>query len=175
MNSLSLAIAALVTASTLLAAACGGSGASCRNNSDCASGLFCAGPNGPPSCGIPPQQGCMDTSNCPMGEVCHAVFDACSASGLGSQCGPPCGACGTGLRCNAQGACEAIPCDQGFACASFQFCDPVAAHATGPVYQITHGCGSACTEDAACPAGAVCVNGSCQSGPGQCEHSVAVP
>jgi hypothetical protein len=176
--SLSSRILAAVAAAALLAVAfsCeGGSGSSCHADGDCASGLFCAGPDGPPSCGIPPQMGCMQTSDCPSSEQCHAVDDPCSASGVGSQCGPPCGACGEGLRCNAQGACEPTPCDEGFACAPFQHCDPTTA-SVGPVYAHTHGCVSEpCSADADCPAATACVNAVCQSGPGECEEPTAVP
>jgi hypothetical protein len=178
MNIRARTLAAVVTTTLLAAAfsACSGrSGSSCRKDGDCASGLYCAGPNGPPVCGMGPRRGCMQTSDCPAMEQCHAIDDACSASGIGSACGPPCGACGVGLRCNAQGACEPSPCDQGFACAPYQRCDPTTA-GDGPVYAHTHGCVSVpCTGDADCPASTVCVNGVCQTGPGTCETVVAVP
>jgi hypothetical protein len=82
----------------------------------------------------------------------------------------------TGLRCNAAGACEPVPCNEGFACPTYEACVPSATNARGPVYAETQGCVVvSCASDAACPAGAVCVDGACQSGPGTCEAPVAVP
>lgn len=120
-------------------------------------------------------QQCAQNSDCPAGEVCHAISDACSASGVGSQCGPPCGTCNTGFQCSA-GACQPIPCDQGYTCPSRQRCDPSLAHAQIPVYDETQGCTNiSCTADGDCPAGKSCVNSFCQDGPGTCRQQVVVP
>ncbi len=129
-----------------------------------------------PECGIPPQQQCATSTDCPSGEVCHAIYDNCSPTGTGSLCGPKCGACNTGFRCNAMGACEPLPCNQGYICASYQRCDPPPSPPTGPVYDQTQGCVSiTCAADANCPAGLFCVNSICQTAPGTCKQEIAVP
>lgn len=154
-----------------------GAGATCRARTDCRSGYYCAGPNERRPCGVPPRQRCDDDSGC-GGDTCHAIADSCSPDGIGSECGPPCSgaSCGGGLRCSAAGACEPIPCDEGFACPSHQRCDAAAAHAPGPVHARTSGCVDIpCAGDAACPAGKACVNAVCQDGPGTCREDIPVP
>ncbi len=64
----------------------GGNGDSCRSNDDCGSDLYCFGPNRPNVCGIPPREFCASNADCPMGDVCQAIFDSCSQDGLGSEC-----------------------------------------------------------------------------------------
>ena len=180
MNLLAWASAAALGAALIAgAAACAShAGGSCHSSSDCASGLFCSGPNDGPSCGIPPHMGCALPTDCTGGEQCHVIEDPCSRTGLGSECGPPCtsASCNAGLRCNAQGACEPIPCDQGFACPTHEHCDATVAHATGPVYTRTQGCvRTTCKADADCPPATLCVNAVCQDGAGVCREAVAVP
>jgi hypothetical protein len=79
------------------------------------------------------------------------------------------------MRCGAGGACEAIPCDDGWTCPDHQACDPAVAHA-GPVYARGHGCVAvSCSNDDVCPNQSVCVNGSCQAGEGSCVEPMIVP
>jgi hypothetical protein len=120
---------------------------------------------------------CVTASDCASGEVCNAVDDPCSATGIGSTCGPACTAgCDVGLRCNAAGACEPVPCDQGFACSDNLRCDPAVAHSTQAVYDRAHGCvTTSCQADADCPDAMFCVNGVCETGPGSCRKEVEVP
>lgn len=156
----------------------GGNGDSCRTSDECNSGFYCRGPNAPHVCGIPPHELCASDADCAMGTFCHAVFDACSQDSLGSECKPACTAdnCEMGLRCNAGGACEPIPCDEGFTCPDEQQCDSAVAHAGGPVHTRTSGCVNiTCTDDEGCPASKVCVTGTCQDGEGSCMEDIAVP
>jgi hypothetical protein len=120
---------------------------------------------------------CATGSDCPAGEQCHAIPDVCSASGVGSMCGPPCTTdCSAGFRCNATHACEPVPCNEGFACATYQICASSTTNASKPVYDQTQGCTIvSCATDASCPQGTVCVDGVCQTGPGECEAPVEVP
>ncbi|UQA54736.1 Dickkopf N-terminal cysteine-rich domain-containing protein [Polyangium aurulentum] len=167
-----------LAAATLLAACSAGAGDACRSDDECASDLYCAGPNDPNVCGIPPREGCATDADCFGGAVCHVVGDVCSPDGMGSECGPPCDAsnCGSGLRCNAAGACEPLPCDEGFACPSHQRCDVATAHAGGPVHGRTQGCVNiSCANDTDCPTAKACVNGSCHDGPGTCREVSIVP
>jgi hypothetical protein len=172
--------ALLVTALLIALVACGNgtAGETCSRSSDCASGLECAGPDDFTGCGIAPQRQCSATTDCVAGEVCHAVADSCSDTGIGSRCGPACTAtdCDAGFRCNATGACEPVPCDQEFSCAAPRVCDASTAGGTGPVYTQTHGCVViACTTDDGCAADEACVNETCQTGPGACMRAVAIP
>jgi hypothetical protein len=170
---LGLAIAAAAGVAVLASSLSSCKGGSCHTDADC-SGQLCASPDAPPSCGIPPRMGCASSNDCLAGEVCHSVEDPCSAWGFGSECNPPCGACGAGLRCNSEGACEPVPCDQGFTCAPYEVCTLPAD--AGPVYDHGHGCVAVtCQEDADCPASTSCVNGACQSGPGHCASPQLVP
>ncbi len=155
----------------------GCAGATCHRDGDCGSGLSCSGPDDPRPCGIPPRQQCAASSDCSGGQVCSAIYDACSPQGVGSECRPKCdGVCEPGFRCNPAGACEPLPCDQGYQCPSQKRCDPSAVQATGPVFQLTHGCMNvACTTDSECAATQSCVNGFCQQGPGSCQKVYAVP
>lgn len=156
----------------LAGSSCGGEGSACRSSDDCQGSLECAGPSEPQVCGIAPNQQCSTDADC-FDSFCHAVFDACSPDGIGSECRPACTetSCGEGLRCGAGGGCEAIPCDEGFACASYQACDPSAA-AGG----LAHGCVAiVCSDDDACPSDGACVNGVCQEGVGSCVEPMLVP
>ena len=159
---------------------CGGDvGSSCRSTSDCSGDLECSGPSEPQVCGIGPQEGCMTDADCGTGMVCHAIADGCSPDGVGARCDAPCTtdpSCGTGFRCGAGGACETVPCDEGYVCADHLQCDPSIPHGTGPVHARTQGCVIVtCTSDSACATGAACVNGWCQSGPGTCVEVRVVP
>lgn len=157
----------------------GGNGDSCRSNDDCGTDLYCFGPNRPNVCGVPPREQCAADTDCPMGTVCQIIFDSCSQDGLGSECMPPCTAntCGTELRCNAGGACESIPCDEGFTCPDRQKCNAALAHdMTLPVHARTNGCVNIdCMADSECPTGKFCVNSYCQDGLGACGEQMLVP
>jgi hypothetical protein len=173
-------ISLLVTLSVFgfVMSSCGSDGASCSENAECSDGYYCRGPNHPNACGIPPREICASDTDCPMGTVCHAVYDSCSPDNLGSECFPPCttSSCGPGFRCNATGACETIPCDEGFTCPERQKCDPAVAHASVPMFSKTNGCVDiTCSNDSACPTGKVCVTGFCQDGAGACREDIAVP
>lgn len=177
MNLAARALVLLFAAPALLLPACsGGAGSGCRSSAECMKPLECAGPSEPRVCGIPPRQGCARDGDCGGGQRCHAIADSCSPNGVGSECGPPCGACGAGLRCNAGGACEPVPCDEGYRCTAPLVCDAAAGKSGAAVYQRHQGCVRvACTSDGACAAGQACVNGYCQSGPGQCQMVLIVP
>lgn len=156
----------------------GGDGDSCITNDDCKSGYYCRGPNQANACGIPPREQCASDTDCPMGTVCHAIVDSCSEDGVGSECLPACmgNSCGPGFRCNAGGACEPVPCDEGFTCPTHQKCDSAVAHAAGPMASRTNGCVNiTCSDDNACPSGKVCVTGFCQDAEGSCREDIAVP
>ncbi len=112
------------------------------------------------------------------GSLCHSTLDTCSPDGIGSECRPACTApsYNPGFRCNAQKACEPIPCDEGCTCPSYQRCDAVAAHAMGPVHAKTNGCVDiVCSTEKDCPAGKTCVNSACADGPGMCQRDLPVP
>lgn len=157
----------------------GGVGDSCRVNDDCRDDLYCRGPNQPNVCGIPPRELCASDADCPMGAVCHAVLDSCSPDGIGSECLAPCTAnsCGADFRCNAEGACEPIPCDEGFTCPDRQKCDSMVAHdPTLPTHARSTGCVNiTCSADSECPTGKFCVEGYCQDGRGTCSEVMIVP
>ena len=155
--------------------ACSLEGGECRSSSDCAGSLECDGPSEPQVCGIPGNRQCSTDAECDPSMRCSAIYDPCSAEQIGSECRVPCtedtGCAEAGLRCNADGACEAIPCDEGFACLSHEACDPKLGAS-----RLAHGCVSiSCSEDAQCPEQSVCVNGSCQEGPGSCVEPSLVP
>ncbi len=154
----------------------GGKGDECRANSDCTGDLYCRGPDDPPVCGIGPQQQCSSDAQC-FGTVCHATYDTCSQDGIGSRCGPSCvdSPCETDFRCNAHGACEPVPCGEGYTCPAYQLCTLASPYGSVPTYDLSHGCLSvACDDDRLCPEGA-CTNGFCQSGPGSCQEVQLVP
>jgi len=156
----------------------GGNGDECRSEADCDSDLYCFGPNRPNVCGIPPREDCSADTDCPMGAVCHAIYDACSSDGIGSECKPLCTVdnCGPDFRCNAMGACEPLPCDEGFTCPDRQTCDPAVAHASVAMHARSTGCVNiVCTTDSACPSGKFCVTGTCQDGLGTCGEEMIVP
>jgi hypothetical protein len=154
-----------------------GVGAPCHGGTECAAELDCAGVNDPQVCGIPPREGCASDADCGA-DRCHAIDDPCSPDGIGSECRSPCdvidGSCGPGFTCDA-GACVAIRCDAGFACAGREVCDPSRITAATPVFDRNHACFPVtCTDDAACN-GRFCVNGTCQDALGSCQIPVAVP
>jgi len=164
---------------TWITSCVGGDGASCTSNDECQSGYYCRGPNQANACGIAPREQCAFDMDCPMGTVCHAIYDSCSPDGVGSECKASCSSisCETGFRCNAGGACEPVPCDEGFTCPSWQRCDSQVAHDMSlPVHARTSGCVNiTCTDDKACPLGKVCVTGFCQDAAGSCQEDIAVP
>ncbi len=162
----------------LVASSCGGfSGSPCHSTTQCLSGLYCIGPDEGPSCGIAPRHDCATNSDCTGGDTCNAISDPCSASGVGSECAPPCTTCDTGFRCNASGACEPTPCDEGTVCSAILHCDTTVAHDTsGAVYNHSSGCVQTnCSQDSDCAATQACVNGVCQQGIGSCGKEEAVP
>lgn len=168
----------VLTAALAISACGGGSGDSCSDHSDCAGSLYCAGPDDPNVCGIPGMEFCVDHQDCDPSMRCFAVPDVCSPDGIGSECRIPCqtDGCLPGFYCDANQACAAIACDEGFACQPYQTCDPSIPHGDGPVYDRTHGCVAVtCQNDADCPAATACVNGTCHSGQGTCREVQIVP
>ena len=161
-------------------ASCGdglrGVNSDCRNTDDCAGDLECAGVNDPAVCGIAPHEDCIDDTACGA-DRCHAIIDPCSPDTIGSECRAACaddGECGDGFRCDL-GACVAILCDAGFACAPRQICDIARITPATPVFDRNHGCFEvACTADIGC-GDRFCVNGTCQDDLGTCQQLVAVP
>ena len=169
----------LMVGLVLVEPACAGDeGSDCRTAADCRGELECAAPDAPQVCGIPGTAQCGDDLECGEGSVCHAIADPCSPDGVGSECRPPCseGGCVEGFRCDPErAACVAIPCDDGWACASFEDCSPASPPET-PVHARTHGCVAiACERDGDCSGADACVLGVCQSGPGTCVEPMLVP
>ena len=166
----------------LVLASCGGSGngvnSPCASRDDCNEGLGCMGPNDRQACGIPPREECMTDAQCTGGDRCHAINDACSADGVGSECKLACtgdGACGVGFRCD-NGACVAIACDAGFTCPQRQTCTPSMITTALPVHARHHACFDvSCTDDDGCGGRFSCVNGICQDGAGTCQEPIQVP
>jgi hypothetical protein len=160
----------------LTACGSGGTGSDCRLKADCASNLFCSGPNDGPVCGIAPREGCESDATC-NAQRCSAISDSCSADGVGSECREACTGdtqCEQGFRCDA-GACVAILCNAGYTCPARQVCDPSRITASTPIYDRHHGCFDVtCTLDADCGE-RFCVNGICQDGPGACAEPMLVP
>jgi hypothetical protein len=159
----------------------GGSGGdggpiSCRTTAECPSELECAGPNEPIVCGVPPREECVTDGDCGGVLVCHSVVDPCSSDGIGSACMPACTVdadCDDGLRCNA-GACEAIPCDQGWSCAAIEMCDPASIGTEAS--ERNHGCiAMSCTTDLECSSSHACVSSRCQEGLGTCVTPTVAP
>lgn len=156
----------------------GEAGDACRLGAECQPDLACIGVNESVGCGIPPRELCALDTDCPMGTVCHAIVDSCSSDGLGSLCAPPCPmtSCESGLRCGPNGACEPIPCNDGFTCPARQQCDPSLAYPPLPVASRASGCiDIPCVSDNDCPAGKPCVNQTCQDGLGQCREPPPIP
>jgi hypothetical protein len=148
-------------------------GAPCASSEVCAGDAVCLGPDTSDlGCGVPPMAFCAGDGDCGGGLRCHAVVDACSPDGFGSDCAAACDAvsnpCAPGLVC-AAGACVVETCvDDPAVCAPWQACDPAVAAVRDPVWDQSTGCAwVACTGDAVCGGGA-CVNGRCQSGLGVC-------
>lgn len=153
-------------------------GDACRQGAECQPDLVCLGVNYSVGCGIPPRELCALDTDCPMGNVCHAILDSCSSDGLGSLCAPPCPmtTCESGLRCGPNGACEPIPCNDGFTCPARQQCDPSLAYPPLPVASRASGCiDIPCVGDNDCPTGKPCVNQTCQDGLGQCQEPPPIP
>jgi hypothetical protein len=167
---------ALLVAVLLSGCGGGGAGGDCHATADCKGDLECAGVNDGPACGIAPREQCADDGTCSGGR-CHAIGDPCSADAIGSECKPACTGdpeCGAGFRCNA-GACVAVLCNAGFACAPREVCDPARIPATAPVFDRHHGCFAVtCTGEADCGE-RFCVNGTCQDAVGACVVPMAVP
>jgi hypothetical protein len=160
--------AALVDAGTHDAGRDAGDG-SCQSRDECGGGSLCFGPD-EPFCGAHPLEDCDSDEQCPDG-VCHAIFDGCSADGIGSTCGAACTSesCGDGFTCTDGGHCRPTACGDAFMCRASEECDPSSIEAAGPVHAITHGCVAiACTNDDPCSGASRCVNGRCQSGLGHC-------
>jgi hypothetical protein len=158
----------------------GSAGSECHSTRDCDvhSGLACVGQTDHGGCGIPPRQDCSGDVDCNgVAQRCHAILDSCSPDGIGSECRPACaqdGECGSDLRCDA-GACVAISCAAGFACAGREVCEPARIPASAPVYDRHHGCFLVtCAADSECGS-RFCVNGSCQDLLGTCMEPQQVP
>lgn len=148
----------------------------CVSGTECPGDLACFGPNEPTACGVPPREQCSSNTDC-GGDACSAIPDACSPDGVGSECRSACGTCDAGFTCT-DGACVATSCEvDPTVCAAHEICLPNSIVTTGPVHERHHGCSVlACGGDGDCTAAAAsCVNGYCQTGPGECREVVAVP
>lgn len=152
--------------------------AGCRDSAGCPLDEGCVGPNDT-VCGVPPQEQCASSADCPNGDTCHAMYDSCSPDGVGSMCAPACTpgeVCGDGFVCNADGACMPVACDDpAYDCRGSEVCDPGSIDLTGPVHAVTHGCtivACAGDDDTPCPGDSVCVNNYCQDGLGTCSPPV---
>jgi len=144
----------------------------CRTNDDCKSGSdHCLRPGETDACPIPPYMvpcpapACTSNKDCttgPGGTCVSYVIDYCPRCD-GWQCQypppppPPCtkspDSCSAGMRCRSDGACEPVPCGEGYACASDSRCSVGSSRADG------HGCelipcgqGFACEENTRCTA-----------------------
>jgi hypothetical protein len=138
----------------------------CRTNADCASGEMQCGPAGAVSqcggaggCVEPWTEGtpCQSDDDCMDDGVCRTGEDPCC--GEVSACVPRCTpeSCAAGERCEADGLCAPIRCDDGFACAEGSRCEPNGGDA--------HGCVVIPCDEAgalACPLLHECVASVCQ-------------
>jgi len=167
-----------LAAAMLVPVGCGGAGSACSSDDDCSGDNYCKGPNEPQVCGIPARTDCANQSGCP-GQACNVGYDTCSATEVGTTCGPPCNndaLCGQGFRCGSEGACVAVLCDAGFSCPAHQVCDPSRLNPQAPLYEQHHGCFDIpCSDDAGCSAGLACVNGRCQQSGGFCRQAELIP
>ena len=170
----SVALTVLVTVSVGLG--CSAAGDSCRSRRECGSGEDCATPSDVPVCGIgcAAERGCATAADCGAGMACTEYVGACCApwQDLSSRCTPACTvtSCGEGERCGASGACEPIPCSDGYSCPRQWRC--VAA---GSGVE-RHGCQRiACTSDGDCDSPGYCVEAQCRDALGHCEVPMLVP
>jgi len=147
----------------------------CRSSSECSSPEECATPNDAPVCGIPcsVDRACTATS-CGAGMACEELLGNCCGPSdpVSSRCVTACTAtsCAAGDRCAASGACEAIPCTEGYTCPTQWRC--LAPGAGGD----RHGCQRIpCTSDGECQRPGYCVSGQCRDALGTCEVPMLVP
>lgn len=184
----------------------------CHTSDDCRSGpQVCLAPGqtwGPGACPIPPNFMChaipactsdKDCTDSPGGTCVGYVVQVCPrCDSMKCQYPPPppplCtkspDSCGTGNRCRTDGACEPLPCSEGYSCASGSRCSVGSARADGhgcelipcnsgftcdentrctaPTDPGSHGCTTIeCNTDGDCDCG-FCVWGSCYSTLGTC-------
>jgi hypothetical protein len=179
-----------------------GAASFCVDDADCAEGLQCFFENSPRTCNLGcagPMDQCGDDVPCPEGMLCTGtpaleVLDGCACAG-GTYCVAPCTGdddCGTGTSCQPDGLCQSISCDDGYACAGWQVCDPDAPDGDDHGCRVLRcsepdhpGCGvnwvcdpeatgngcvrTSCTVGADCECGACSPHGSqCVSRPGVC-------
>lgn len=128
----------------------------CRTSEDCPFPSYtCGNDLAVYTCGGACQQGnrvCEDDTQCPNG-VCESFQEPCLCS-PSTRCVPRCIACAAGERCDMDGRCRPIRCDDGFACDAGTVCDPASGFAD------PHGCRpTTCTEGFACPEGTRCEPG----------------
>lgn len=105
------------------------------------------------------QRDCEDATTCGADEICHE-FQEAFCEGLTSRCQTSCdvSGCGDGERCNTDGVCERIPCDEAgaTACGDNESCvDSQCVVDT-------------CTVDEDCATGPYCVRGLCRARLGNC-------
>ncbi|TNE86902.1 MAG: hypothetical protein EP330_20045 [Deltaproteobacteria bacterium] len=149
----------------------------CGGDDECRNGEYCAAPNDPAVCGIPPQEACGGDSDCTEGS-CHAIFDSCSPDQVGSTCDAACvldDDCGSGFECGPTGGCQPVSCvDDPSVCAAHEVCEADQVIQSGAPHAMFDGCVQpTCDTDDDCSG--ACVDGLCHSGPGVCVPDQAVP
>lgn len=185
---------------------------SCHTTKDCSSSWYkcCTGTAlasdcwGPGACPLPPTQcqylgnrvTCANDSDCGDAGTCEKGQSGCPVCPF-SQCkypAPKCSqspdSCGADARCQADGTCQPLRCDAGYACADGSRCNVESTRADAhgcelipcndgwsceentrcvvPVSATSHGCNALqCAADTDCDCG-YCVNGSCKANLGYC-------
>jgi len=132
----------------------------CRVNEECPENLVCAYlPSDGVACGAAcgPMNDCVSDDECTAPQICrtYTIDQSCCGPVPGNtQCDVPCepDGCEAGNRCEEDGHCRPIPCDDGWDCGSALVCD-----GTRPTAD-EHGCalGDCEVDDITCPNTYVC-------------------
>jgi hypothetical protein len=133
----------------------------CHGRDEC---VCIPGPLTPGGCGIPPnrQNACSDDAACGAGKICLAYTEGCN---IGTRCAPACRAdsCARGERCDRDGHCHPLPCDDGYDCSAYGACQ------IGDKTADSHGCVPfTCKLDTHCPCSGFCINEKCAGSQGEC-------